>query len=277
MGCGHARRFLHIYLDGELGTADRIDYEDHLARCPDCREVVRVEQSFRSAFREKLKPICAPSYLRASVEERLAAVRVPDQRRAGYLAMWVPVGLAAALAVALIMPFGESDNELGLTPLPNTAGMQPTASLMAPSPVVRVGSSAPAAAAPESAVMASFERLPADVRGSVGQIEGYMARRLPFYATPPLSERAGLQLAGARAITQAGQPAALYIYDIGGERLTLVQTQGNRAAGRPQLLLQRSGATTTGRFSAGGLHHTLVTELEPHRVGELLRATLRLR
>lgn len=65
--CRDLEPLLHAYVDGEFESADRAEFEAHLAQCPACRARVQAEQ----AFREKLRAaaaVRAPAALRARVE-----------------------------------------------------------------------------------------------------------------------------------------------------------------------------------------------------------------
>ena len=98
MNCGHTEKKLVAYLDGKLHTAERRQFEAHLAVCAACRE--RAE-GFRSVWDVLAElPALAPSpAFDASVRARVEQ----EPRRAGFWSWIVPSPRMAFAATALLI------------------------------------------------------------------------------------------------------------------------------------------------------------------------------
>jgi anti-sigma factor RsiW len=102
--CLEADTILHAYVDGELATADRAAYEDHLRGCESCTHASHFQARFKAAVRGHLPRPALPVGLRSRVEAALAAAPSPRRR-------WIwqshprafTVGMAAAAAVVLMV------------------------------------------------------------------------------------------------------------------------------------------------------------------------------
>jgi anti-sigma factor RsiW len=96
------------YADGEVAPADRASVEDHLERCPPCRERVAEQRTVHAVLAAR-----APS-LRGGASEHLRSRCAAHARRsnrkplvlAGVVARrWVPLSLAATLLIAVAGAF----------------------------------------------------------------------------------------------------------------------------------------------------------------------------
>jgi len=112
---------LSAYVDGELGRAEKLRVEGHLASCPRCRaEVARFERlsaMVREADAEETAghpmPTLWPSISRAIDQEVPRAARDSrswaDRWRAWAPVwarpIWVPLAVAAVLALTIALPF----------------------------------------------------------------------------------------------------------------------------------------------------------------------------
>jgi anti-sigma factor (TIGR02949 family) len=281
MTCEDVRRFLELYIDGEFEGDECNSLENHLVGCEECRRLESGERSFRRAFRAKLPPVVAPTDVRDRIANEVTRLANERQRKGQDLAYQAAAfALAASLLLVLWWPFGSNPVVLESTvrsgPVATTVG-----GLIAdasPAPVApRVAANRYAVGAPSSsplytrAQLANYSRLPADVRGGTSDIQQYMQSRVPFVVSAPLQPGQGLRLVGARQILAAGQPAVLYIYEVAGERVNVVQTAMSEGGAKPQSLqLQREGTTTWGRFVREGVLHWIVSELEPHELSRLV-------
>jgi anti-sigma factor RsiW len=92
--CDH----LDAYIGGSLSDAERSRFEAHLARCPDCRAELRLQQHLDALLckaRDRLEPV--DPRLVARVERTL------EREGTTRAATWMRAGLAAAASVAFIL------------------------------------------------------------------------------------------------------------------------------------------------------------------------------
>jgi anti-sigma factor RsiW len=113
MNCGDSRIYLPAYLDDELGVAESLRVQGHLAECGDCRKAQEQQLALRSALRDP--DLCAhPSAdfaKRMAATVRQAAREEARSQRPSWLDLWrlgssrwVP----AAAALVLVTTIGTS-------------------------------------------------------------------------------------------------------------------------------------------------------------------------
>lgn len=101
MSCKELQGFLYVYLDGEFGVGEKVEFEQHLAGCPSCARTVHLESVFRESIRRLARESAtapsarAPESLRRSVQSWLRQ----EQQHAA-LRTWVRASAAAALMAA---------------------------------------------------------------------------------------------------------------------------------------------------------------------------------
>ncbi len=101
MTCDELEGFLYVYLDGEFGPSEKVQFERHLAECPSCARKVHLESVFRDSLRRLAREsagapsACAPDTLRRTIHSWL---RQEQQRTA--VRHWVRAGAAAAVIAA---------------------------------------------------------------------------------------------------------------------------------------------------------------------------------
>ncbi len=114
--CDERAPVLSAYVDGELGRGERLRLEAHLAECARCREEVIRFERLTGLLREvdaeelaSLRPVALwPRVAREALEPGLGrrlANRWKDWAPAWARPLWVPVSVAAALAITLALPF----------------------------------------------------------------------------------------------------------------------------------------------------------------------------
>jgi len=124
MNCVDVRKFVYLYLDGELAAHDRGEFEGHLAGCLECRETVGFEARFRGSLRQALRatdPKPDSAALRARVEAALVRETVGSihaDRGASSVSSWRWVGLplAAAASLGLVVASGAYLTSRGSSP-----------------------------------------------------------------------------------------------------------------------------------------------------------------
>jgi anti-sigma factor RsiW len=118
--CDERAPVLSAYVDGELGRGERVRLEAHLAECARCREEVarfeRLTELLREVAAEDLasfRPVAlwpgvASKALKPGPGRRLAN-RWQHWAPAWARPLWVPLALAAALVITLVLPFITKD------------------------------------------------------------------------------------------------------------------------------------------------------------------------
>jgi anti-sigma factor RsiW len=98
MNCAYTEKNLVAYLDGKLHSAERRQFEAHLASCATCRERA---DGFRSVWNvlDELPAIAPSPAFDASVRARVEQ----DARRAGFWGWIVPSPRMAFAATALLI------------------------------------------------------------------------------------------------------------------------------------------------------------------------------
>jgi anti-sigma factor RsiW len=94
---------IDAHLDGELGAVDARDLEAHLAQCAECARFRDERLDLHAAITARVPAFQAPDALRSRVRAAIktaALERAP--RRFSVRSMWVPLALAASLAVVAL-------------------------------------------------------------------------------------------------------------------------------------------------------------------------------
>jgi anti-sigma factor (TIGR02949 family) len=78
--CEEVFRRMDDYLDRELGPQEVERVRAHLETCVACAGEYHFEDSLLRDVKAKLRRVTMPSDLRARIEERLAAIRMPDEQ-----------------------------------------------------------------------------------------------------------------------------------------------------------------------------------------------------
>ncbi len=263
MTCQEIQNFVTCYIDGEFAPSEVAEFEDHVAACGACRELVRQEGAFKTALRAKLSRPMAPASLRTSVLSTIATAAADERRlaRRGAIVRGLrtaaPFAMAAGVAVALAYTQPEASQPA------NAPGGTGIASTVAASTV---------AAAP------TRERAPRIGGNGLTFASAGVAMTADAHArSAPLQATGALRLLDAREVTAAHRPAVLYEYDLGGTLLSVVRylDEGPVAGNGRPLRLERKGALTIGEFVQQGVRYSLVTELEPQDVARLLTTVAR--
>lgn len=103
MSCELTRRFVPVYMDGELDLVRTIEMETHLKDCPACAQRLEEQKEVRSALRRCSLAYAAPAALRERIQSSLrASSRVGIQERKikwPSLLTWQWAGAVAVLAL----------------------------------------------------------------------------------------------------------------------------------------------------------------------------------
>jgi len=99
MSCDQTRLYLHAYLDDELGVAEAVRFEAHLADCPDCQTAQSEALAIRAAIRG------SDLYYRPSQALALrvnAAVRQAARPRSNGM-QWMAIAAAVIVTIGLAL------------------------------------------------------------------------------------------------------------------------------------------------------------------------------
>jgi mycothiol system anti-sigma-R factor len=109
VSCELIRRFVPVYMDGELDLVRTIEIETHLKDCPACAQKLEDQQEVRSALRRGSLAYAAPAVLRERIQSSLRAsspVGIQERKiKWTSLLIWQWVGAVAVLALFSISPW----------------------------------------------------------------------------------------------------------------------------------------------------------------------------
>lgn len=230
MNCTEVQSSVYVYLDGEFAEPESESYRAHLDACPSCHAYVSQEASFLVGIRESLIAPKAPAALRHRIEATLAVTPVskemlaqtPSRERRGW-STWAGLPAAAALALALV--------------------------------ILLPGTQADAEVDPEitHAVTAHHRRMPSEIAGSHDRVREYLQRSVSFAVEAPLAETELVKLLGARLTQVRGEPAVVYQYRVGSQRISVLQASSRAIAKRNRV--RRGARPVQTRTTVRKLHH----------------------
>lgn len=247
MDCQEVKKFLQVYIDGELDEEDRRVLEEHLAACPDCRASVEYDRRFRDAIRARVPKISAPDDFKQQLTEAMA--RVPNRRPALRRLVWGFVPATAALALVITFTWTVTS---GFSPLMDEAVLQHSAE-----PPVEINSS------------------------DSDQVENWFRKKVDFNVALPRFPHKKVSLEGARLSHLARRQAALVRYRRGQHRFSLfvVTDPGGSLEGKKCLkvkatdfcMTQMRGYTVV-LWRSRGLAYSLVGDSAEQEIMEVLNS-----
>ncbi len=273
MNCADIRKYVFVFLDGEFEPSEQREFEVHISDCSSCRSTVKSEQQFQHDFKNKLKPLSAPSYLReqivAQLEKESSEQPITSPSEPVALLSWpwrfAPVALAAALVGVLFWPDNSQIN--GIAPQ-DIAGSAPIYSSPQSLSYSAIPASLSGASRPVRNTLASYQQLKADVPAQ--QVHNEMRHWVSFKAQAPVANSSEMKLVGARRVQYQGQKAVLFIYRYKNERISVLQYRGTGGGDEASLQLERNGTMTTGRLRRFGNSYWVITELDSETLSRLL-------
>jgi anti-sigma factor (TIGR02949 family) len=208
MRCTQVQKYIHAYLDGELGTDMTVEVERHLDECTRCREQTEFEATFIDRVRSGVSADSAPPGLAAQVGSLLDAEDARSRSRR-YLGAVAGFAAAAVLAIAA---------GLGLWPLVGPR----TEPLPALPPLE------------EQVVENVVKNPPLELEQTdASEVSEWFRGKLAFNVQPPALEGSGRsRLVGARLYNVGESDAAYLVYDVDGSVVTLQMFEAGRD-GRP--------------------------------------------
>lgn len=243
MRCTQVQKYIHAYLDGELGTDMTVEVERHLDDCARCREQMEFEAAFIDRVRTGVAQVQAPASLGAEVRSMLDAEQTRSRNR-----RWLGLSAGFAAAAALLVAAW-----LGLSPL--VGGPQEKLPGLPP--------------LEEQVVQNVVKNPPLELEHSnASEVSEWFRGKVSFAVDPPdLAGTGRTQLVGARLYNVGDNDAAYLVYDVDGQTVTLQMFED--ADGLPDLadsahvnrVPTRNGGyvTSTRGYTVGVFTHRGVT------------------
>lgn len=134
MTCGHVKRLLSAYIDGELSGLEMLRIRDHLGQCAACNGEVEALRAVKSLLLQQ--PAVEPS---ADFESRLVgavfASTPPLPKKVAWFTISLTASAAAAIATFVLLQVGHSrDNAMAKAEMqrrPDSFSVQQDQAMMA--------------------------------------------------------------------------------------------------------------------------------------------------
>jgi anti-sigma factor (TIGR02949 family) len=217
MKCDDYKPLVHVYVDGEFDERDVFEVELHLEGCESCRNLTRHESKMRGQFKASFELDRTPEDLKARLMGRLEAVAKAEAGQAveslepsenpssGQVWILGPLAAAAA-AAALLIIFWDAPAQPGFEPIV------------------------------EESVNWHRKNLPIEVTGPSGdRVKTWLRPKVDFPVRLPKFERTGRQevsLLGARLSNVRERQAAYVVYEVDGNKVSVMLIDGRRAGNR---------------------------------------------
>jgi anti-sigma factor RsiW len=252
VSCELTRRFVPVYMDGELDLVRTIEMETHLNDCPACAQRLEDQKEVRSALRRGSLSYAAPVALRERIQSSLrASSRVGIQERKikwPPLLIWQWVGAVAVLALFSI------------------SAWQLIARLHAPSSDERI------AAEVLSSHVRSLEahHLMDVVSTDQHTVKPWFDARLDF--SPPVEDLAsdGFPLVGGRLDYLEGREVAAVIYQRREHFINVFVWPNPAESNSTRAMESRQGYDIV-RWSSGGFQCWAVSDISAPDLAEFVR------
>ena len=242
MNCDQVQKYIHAYLDGELGTDITVGVESHLDGCGRCREQMEFEVAFIDRVRSGMSSEELPSRLESDVRKMLWN---EDKRTRRRRATRMVVGFAAAAALVIVA-------WVGIVPL-----LSPKQDLPSLPPLE------------EQVVANVVKNPPLEVEhADASEVSEWFRGKIAFAVEPPqFAQEAPSELVGARLYNVGDNDAAYLVYDVDGKKVTIQMFRSARA--EDMLTVDRNvhrlptknggWVTTTRGYTVGVFNHRGVT------------------
>jgi anti-sigma factor RsiW len=247
MTCEHpGDAALSGYLDGELAPDERRWWDEHLARCPACRDELGRLRALSASLRRQLPPREPSSAFREELRQLLRSESVPAARRRAAWPRWVPAALAAGLVFAVGFGVGR-----------------------------RAGVDGAGDAIVAQVVAGHVRSLEVDHLVDVASSEHHVVK--PWFAgkldfSPPVPDlgNEGFPLLGGRIDYLAGRQVAALVYQRGPHRINLLVWPGATEPGctRGPTVVRQGFNLAHGR--AAGMEFWAVSDLNRQELQEFV-------
>lgn len=243
MDCKEVQRFLHAYLDGEFDDPERVAIAAHLEVCNSCREAAGFEEMFRDRVRAATERPTAPPWLRHKVVAALDRAERPRRWLAPVLRWGIPAVVAAVLAMGVGLVL-QDDRSPGASYNDDAQSITDWHRLQ--------------------------RQLALDVSGAPEAVRAYLRDKVPFPVRLPRNPSA--QLVGARLINLRQQPAALLVYQLGSERVSVVIFDPRRlprpttGVGRRNVVRRQVNGYDVYMYASGGTGYGVTSDMDRRRL-----------
>lgn len=205
MGCDDFEPFIDAYIDDEFGERERADMEAHLANCDCCRKKVCAQVKFKEQLREHLPQESAPETLRERVFEGLHEIECEQKRERRWPTMkrvgWVAGPLAAIVTLVVLVP----GMELTVAPAASSSG-----------PVI------------DHTVDWHQSNFPLEVTtADRDEATQWFEDKVDFSVRLPQFADDRVNLLGGRLAHIEDRRAAFVLYEVDGERLSVILFDGD--------------------------------------------------
>jgi anti-sigma factor (TIGR02949 family) len=188
--CTGVAQFIDLYLDGEFGERERMEFEAHLGECESCRRKVKMQGQWRSAIRQAAPREPVPAALRSRISQQLALeTHGPSRRRRlqKLAVQLIPYGMAAVVASSFLL------SRIDWSPI-------------------------------SADVIAKHQRnLPIEISGGNDQVRRWYADKVDFPVHLPSFAKTSqtVALRGGRLTNVRDRQAAYLVYDVDGNKVSV--------------------------------------------------------
>ena len=193
----HVQKYLHSYLDGELGADVSLEIEKHITDCARCRQQMEFEILFIDRVRSELRKNSPDtSELEEKIKQRLSLER-KRRNETKTMKKIALIGLAASIVLGISIILQSSLS--GKKELP---------------PINY----------PEEIVKTHSHPMPLEIsNANETEVAKWFEGKLDFPVTPPrFSPDENLKLVGARLSRFKEKDAAQLVYDLNGHKVTFI-------------------------------------------------------
>jgi mycothiol system anti-sigma-R factor len=248
--CAGVRRFVDTYLDGEFAEADRVEFEQHLEQCDDCKRYVRGQADWKAAVKAAAPREQAPAALRNRVQRAIAREkspaalvrRLPNKR---WAARVLPVAAALGVLGTLVV------SRVSFTPV-------------------------------AADVIAKHRRaLPLEVAGDPASIAKWYQDKLDFRFKAPDLPKAALR--GGRLSSVGDKQAAYLVYDVAGNKVSVMvfdasdlpfEAQHKRMIGNREVWFDEGRGYNVALYRDRGVGYAIASDMDSDKMYELVSSAV---
>ncbi len=290
MDCGEFKFLVHAYVDGEFDEREGVEAQHHVESCEPCRQLARHERMMRRHFKLSYEPDQAPEDFKRRLMARLSAAQ--EEEEAAQAAAATPPPLAEIVALPVAAPAAAPRPTWLIGPMAAAAAAAALLFVFWDNPAEQIEGASDGLAATEGApaALASTSLQPAaqalDVEPIVEESVNWHRRNIPIEVTGPSNSRVstwlkpkvnfpvrlpdferngrdGVSLLGARLSNIRERQAAYVVYEVDGNKISVMLFDGNNrvqrpAAARGEGLRQGVGRPTPAMYNANGYNVAVI-------------------
>jgi mycothiol system anti-sigma-R factor len=249
--CAGVRRFVDTYLDGEFAESDRVELEQHLESCDECRAHVKAQADWKAAVKAAAPREAAPAALRNRIQRSIARESSPARAmvRAGANRRWA----------AKVLPMAAAAGVLG-TLIFSRVSFTPVAA---------------------DVIAKHSKRLPLEVAGDPAAIAKWYADKLDFRFQPPPLAKAALQ--GGRLSSVGDHQAAYLVYDLNHHKVSVfvfdasdlpIEAHQKRVIGNREVYFDEGRGYNVAMYRDRGVGYAIASDMDPDKMYELVSSAV---